>query len=336
MSSVLVAPWKGLEAFLGSRRAAAGLTIIVVLIMVGLLAPVIAPHSPETIETDRILGAPNLSHPFGSDALGRDVLSRVLYAYRTSMSVAIGSVLLALLVGVPLGLLAGYFRSWTDTVLMRPLDMLLALPALLLAIALISITGPGDLVVLVAIGLIYLPIVARMMRSSVFTVSTELYIEGARARGVSHTGIMGRHALPNSLGPVIVQASILMGFAIQIEAAARLSRPRSAAAHAVAGPHAAGRLPGDARGLVGRRLSRPRDRGRRGRLHAARRRVARPSRPRGVTGERAQGQGPLGGLPQARPRGSRPCATSRWKSATARSSGWPARAAAASRRSPSH
>ncbi len=214
-----MAPWKGLEAFLGSRRAAAGLTIIVVLIMVGLLAPVIAPHSPETIETDRILGAPNLSHPFGSDALGRDVLSRVLYSYRTSMGVAIGAVLLALLVGVPLGLLAGYFRSWTDTVLMRPLDMLLALPALLLAIALISITGPGNLVVLVAIGLIYLPIVARMMRSSVFTVSTELYIEGARARGVSHTGIMGWHALPNSLGPVIVQASILMGFAIQIEAA---------------------------------------------------------------------------------------------------------------------
>ena len=117
-----MSPWKGLEAFLGSRRAAAGLTIIVVLIMVGLLAPVIAPHSPETIETDRILGAPNLSHPFGSDALGRDVLSRVLYSYRTSMGVAIGAVLLALLVGVPLGLLAGYFRSWTDTVLMRPLD----------------------------------------------------------------------------------------------------------------------------------------------------------------------------------------------------------------------
>jgi peptide/nickel transport system permease protein len=216
---VLTAPWRGFERFLGSRRAAAGLTILVVLLLVGLFAPLIAPHSPEAIEFDRILAPPDRAHPFGSDALGRDVFSRVLYAYRTSLSVAIGSVLLAVLVGVPLGLLAGYFRKWTDTVIMRPLDMLLALPALLLAVALIAVTGPGSLVVLAAIGLIYLPIIARMMRSSVLTVGTEQYIEGARARGVSHTGVMSRHAMPNSLGPVIVQASILMGFAIQIEAA---------------------------------------------------------------------------------------------------------------------
>ena len=212
-------PWSSLVGFLGTRRAAVGLLIIAVLALLGLLAPWIAPYSPERIEVTRILGAPDVSHPFGSDALGRDVLSRVLYALRISLGVAIGSVLLAMLVGVPLGLLAGYFRRWTETVIMRPLDMLLALPALLLAITLIAITGPGNIVVLFAIGLIYLPIIARMMRSTALTVSTERYIEGARARGVSHLAVMRRHALPNSMGPVIVQASILMGFALQIEAA---------------------------------------------------------------------------------------------------------------------
>lgn len=219
MRRVLRHPWRSLVGFLGTRRAAVGLLIIVVLVLLGLLAPWIAPYSPEQIEASRILGPPDASHWFGSDALGRDVLSRVLYALRISLGVAIGSVLLAMLVGVPLGLLAGYFRRWTETVIMRPLDMLLALPALLLAVALIAITGPGNLVVLLAVGLIYLPIIARMMRSAALTVSTERYIEGARARGVSHFAVMRRHALPNSMGPVIVQASILMGFALQIEAA---------------------------------------------------------------------------------------------------------------------
>lgn len=210
---------KTLPAILGSRRAVAGLAILVILVLIGLLAPWIAPHSPETIETQRVLGPPSLSHPFGSDALGRDVLSRVFYAYRTSLAVAILSVLVSVVVGVPLGLLAGYYRRWVEALIMRPLDMLLALPALLLAIALIAIVGPGFWIVLVAIALIYLPIIARMMRSSTLRTVNEPYVEAARARGVSHAGVIVRHVLPNSLGPVIVQASILMGFALQIEAA---------------------------------------------------------------------------------------------------------------------
>jgi peptide/nickel transport system permease protein len=203
----------------GSREATAGLTILLLLVLVALLAPVIAPHSPDAIDADHILAGPSWTHPFGFDALGRDVLSRVLFAYRASLAVSVGAVALALVVGLPIGVIAGYFGGWVDNVLMRPVDLLLALPALLLAISLISITGPGELVALFAIATIYLPILARVVRSSVLAVSRELYVEGARARGVSHTRTIWSHVVPNAIGPAIVQASVLAGFALQIEAA---------------------------------------------------------------------------------------------------------------------
>ena len=204
---------------MGGREAATGMLILAVLVLVALLAPWIAPHDPEAIEPGRVLAPPDLAHPFGSDSLGRDVFSRVLYAYRVSLVVAVGSVLVALLVGLPLGLLAGYHGGWVDSVLMRPLDLLLALPAMLLAVSLIAILGPGTLIALIAIAVIYLPILARVIRGSVLGVRTEAYVEGARARGVADRSIMTRHVLPNSLGPAVIQASILMGFALQIEAA---------------------------------------------------------------------------------------------------------------------
>jgi peptide/nickel transport system permease protein len=208
-----------LERTLGGRGGVVGAAILSVLVLVAVLAPLLAPHSPEQIDAARVLAAPDLSHPFGSDALGRDVLSRVLYAFRTSLAISIGSVALAMLAGVPLGLLAGYRGGWVDAVLMRPLDMLLALPALLLAVSLVSILGPGSFVVLVAIAVIYLPILARVLRSSVLVVRERPYVLGARARGVGPLGIMVRHVLPNAVGPVLVQATVLMGFALQVEAA---------------------------------------------------------------------------------------------------------------------
>jgi peptide/nickel transport system permease protein len=207
---------------LGSREAAVGLGLLVVLALVALLAPVLAPHDPNAIDAGRVLAGPDLSHPFGSDALGRDVLSRVLFAYRVSLGLSLGAVALAFAVGVPLGLLAGYRGGWVDSLLMRPVDMILALPALLLAISLIAITGPGSVVALVAIAVIYLPILARVMRGSALVVSAQPYVTAARARGVSNTGAMARHVLPNAVGPALVQASVLAGFAIQIEAALSL------------------------------------------------------------------------------------------------------------------
>jgi peptide/nickel transport system permease protein len=204
---------------LGSRAAKVGAVVLLALVAIAILAPLIAPHDPDAIDASRILAAPNLAHPFGSDALGRDVLSRVIFAYRVSLSVAVGSVVLAFTVGVPLGLLAGYHGGWIDTLIMRPIDMLLALPALLLAVALIAILGPGSLIALLAIAVIYIPILARVVRSSTLVVSSQTYVEGARARGSSSFRILARHVLPNALGPAIVQATVLMGFALQIEAA---------------------------------------------------------------------------------------------------------------------
>lgn len=202
-----------------SRKAKVGLTILGVLVLIAIFAPMLAPHDPDAIETDRVLRGLTWSHLFGSDALGRDVFSRVLFAFRVSVSVAVGSVLLAFGVGVPLGLLAGFSGGWVDMVIMRPIDVLLALPALLLAIALIAILGPSSLIALLSIAIIYVPILSRVIRSSTLVVATQAYVEGARARGASSASIAVRHVLPNALGPAIVQATVLMGFALQIEAA---------------------------------------------------------------------------------------------------------------------
>lgn len=210
---------RSLRAHLGGREGLVGWTILGVLALIAVLAPLLAPHSAEAIDGTRILGRPTLAHPFGSDDLGRDVLSRVLYAYRVSLSIAVGSVLLAMLVGVPIGLAAGYVGGWTDLVLMRAVDLLLAFPALLLAISLIAILGPGTGVALLAIAVIYLPIMARVVRASVLVVRGQPYVIGARARGASHLSVIRGHVLPNAIGPALVQASVLMAFAIIIEAA---------------------------------------------------------------------------------------------------------------------
>jgi peptide/nickel transport system permease protein len=202
-----------------SRKAKLGLGILAVLVLVAILAPWIAPHDPEAIDPKLVLANPSLAHPFGSDALGRDVLSRVIFAFRVSLVVAVGSVLLAFLIGVPLGMLAGYHRRWVDTLITRPVDMLLAFPALLLAVALIAVIGPGTSIALLAIAVIYLPILARVIRSATLVVSSQAYVEGARARGAKTGRILARHVFPNAVGPAIVQATILMGFALQIEAA---------------------------------------------------------------------------------------------------------------------
>lgn len=212
-------PLRRLARRVGGGESLLGIVIMITLIGIALSAPWIAPHDPEAIDSSRILAPPDLAHPFGSDALGRDVLSRVLYAFRVSLSVAIGSVALAFLIAVPLGLISGFSGGWLDTLIMRPLDLLLALPALLLAITLIAIVGPGAAVALIAIGIIYLPIIARVVRGSVLVTKGLPYVDGARSRGVSEMALLRRHILPNSMGPALIQGTVLIAFAIQIEAA---------------------------------------------------------------------------------------------------------------------
>ena len=147
------------------------------------------------------------------------MLRVVLYAFRISLLVSAGSIGLAALVGIPLGLLAGYSGGRVDLFVMRPVDMILVLPALLLAISLISILGTGTHVTLIAIAVIFFPILARVMRSSAQVVSTLPFVDASRARGMGDVRIAVRHVLPNSVGPVVVQAAVLMGFSMQIEAA---------------------------------------------------------------------------------------------------------------------
>jgi peptide/nickel transport system permease protein len=212
-------PSRSLTERLGGREGLVGWSILAVLVLIAIAAPLLAPHDPETIDSDKILTGPSGAHLFGTDDLGRDVLSRVLFAYRVTLSIAVGSVLLAMLIGLPIGILAGYAGGWTDLVLMRGVDLLLAFPALLLAISLIAILGQGATVALFAIAIIYVPIIARVVRSSVLVVRGQAYVTGARARGASHLAIIRGHVLPNSVGPALVQASVLMAFAIVIEAA---------------------------------------------------------------------------------------------------------------------
>jgi peptide/nickel transport system permease protein len=201
-----------------SRFMIAGGVMLVVLALLAIAAPLVAPHDPEAVEVHRVLGAPDLQHLFGSDVLGRDVLSRVIYALRVSLLVSISAVMASLVIAVPLGLLAGYFGSWVDTTISRTVDMILVLPAMLLAITFIAILGPGSVVATLAIAVIYLPILARVMRASTLVVTRNDYVAGSRARGASHWRVIIQHVAPNALGPVIVQASVLSAFALQLEA----------------------------------------------------------------------------------------------------------------------
>ena len=202
-----------------ARPAVVGAVVLALLVVAAIAAPVLAPHDPEAVQPSRVMGSPSAAYPFGSDVLGRDVLSRVLFALRVSLAVAVAAVGAATLLAVPLGLVAGYAGGWVDTVISRPLDMLLVLPALLLAISLIAILGPGSMVASLAIAVIYLPILARVMRTSTLVVSRSEYVTAARARGAGHLRILLAHVLPNAVGPVAVQASVLTGFALQLEAA---------------------------------------------------------------------------------------------------------------------
>ena len=150
--------------------------------------------------------------------LGRDVLSRVLYGLRVSLLVSLSAVASSIVLAVPLGLLAGYFGRWADAVISRSLDMILVFPAMLLAVTFVAVLGPGSVVAAIAIAVIYLPILARVMRTSTLVVSRHDYVAGARARGASHLRVLVTHVAPNALGPVIVQASVLSAFALQLEA----------------------------------------------------------------------------------------------------------------------
>lgn len=196
----------------------AGLCIIVLVALVALFAPLLSPYGP-TEQVARRLLEPGPEYLLGTDEFGRDILSRVIYGSRISLYVGLVSVSLALLAGGTLGMVAGYFGGRTDTLLMRLVDIIFAIPSLVLAIVIAGLLGPSLTNAMIAIGIVYAPIYARLVRGEVLAVRNQLYVESARATGVGHLGMIARHILPNITAPLIIQTTLMLSTAILAEAA---------------------------------------------------------------------------------------------------------------------
>ena len=193
--------------------------ILLAVAVVAVTATWIAPYGVNDIDVPNALQPSSGAHWFGTDELGRDVFSRVLVAIQASMRIAVVSVLLAVVVGVTVGIVAGYRGGWLDAVLMRVVDVMFAFPVLLLALAVVAILGPGVTTTILAIGIVYTPIFARVARGSTLGVRTEPFVQVSRAMGAGDFYILRRHILPNIAGPLIVQTSLSLAFAILSEAA---------------------------------------------------------------------------------------------------------------------
>ncbi|KRD06672.1 ABC transporter permease [Mycobacterium sp. Root265] len=193
--------------------------VLIAVIVIALTASWITPYGVNDVNVPQALHPPSGAHWMGTDELGRDVLSRVLVAVQASMMVAVISVAFAAVVGVTLGVLAGYRGGWLDTVVMRMVDVMFAFPVLLLALAIVAVLGPGLTTTILAIGTVYVPIFARVARASTLSVRVEPYVAVSRTMGTGSGYILTRHILPNITGPLIVQTSLSLAFAILSEAA---------------------------------------------------------------------------------------------------------------------
>jgi peptide/nickel transport system permease protein len=214
--STRVASWRLL---LRNPVTVVSAVVLGVVVFVAVAANWIAPFGVNDVDVPNALQPPSGHHWFGTDELGRDVLSRVLVATQASMRVAIVSVAFAVVVGVTVGIVAGYRGGWVDTVVMRVVDVMFAFPVLLLALAVVAILGTGTTTTILAIGIVYTPIFARVARASTLGVRVEPYVQLSRAMGTGNLYILGRHILPNIAGPLIVQTSLSLAFAILSEAA---------------------------------------------------------------------------------------------------------------------
>ncbi|WP_441957188.1 ABC transporter permease [Mycolicibacterium houstonense] len=211
-----VASWRLL---LSNRVTAASAAVLLVVLAVAVSAVWIAPYGVNDIDVPSALQGPSTAHWFGTDELGRDVFSRVLVAVAASLRVAVVSVALAAVAGVLIGVLAGYRGGWIDTVVMRVVDVMFAFPVLLLALAIVAVLGPGITTTMLAIGIVYLPIFARVARASALGVRVEPFVAVSRSMGTGDGYILARHILPNITGPLVVQLSLSLAFAILAEAA---------------------------------------------------------------------------------------------------------------------
>ncbi|MEO3999313.1 ABC transporter permease [Mesorhizobium sp. CAU 1732] len=222
MQAEAVAPRRRLgrtaTKFLSNKSAVFGGVLVLVFVLLALFAPIIATHDPFQTSFGAIRKAPSADYWLGTDELGRDIFTRMLYGARASLLAGVVSVSIAVLVGVPFGLLAGYFGGWVDAVVSRVTEALLAIPFLILAIALAAFLGPSLTNAMIAIGLSATPLFIRLTRGQAMAVKTEDYVEGARAIGLPNTLIITRYIFPNVLPPIVVQATITIATAIIAEA----------------------------------------------------------------------------------------------------------------------
>jgi peptide/nickel transport system permease protein len=207
-----------LRQFTRNKLVVFGGLVVLIVFIAAIFAPLLAPHSPyQQFTTDQLVG-PGSTYPLGTDELGRDVLSRLLFGARISIQVAIISVSIGLLIGGALGLLAAYYGGAWDMVIMRFADILFAFPSLLLAIAVLAVLGPSLANVMVAIGIIFIPIFVRVTRAAGLVIMHEQYVEASRAGGAGPLQIMARHVLPNAMAPLLVQITLAISYAILSEA----------------------------------------------------------------------------------------------------------------------
>ena len=204
--------------FATHKVAVVALVVIVLLVVVALFAPAIAPKDPNAQSLSDSLQSPSGAHWLGTDELGRDVLSRLIYGSRVSLTAALQAVVIAVLLGVPPGLVAGYFGSWIDMIISRVTDAVMSFPPLLLAIGIVGVFGPGLRNAMLAVGIIFAPRFLRLTRSAVLTVRQETYIEASKSIGSSTLRILRTRILPNILSPLVVQISLSLGFAMLAEA----------------------------------------------------------------------------------------------------------------------
>lgn len=199
------------------RRSATGVVgaiLVALFLFVATFAPALAPYSPQAQMDDRARQAPSAQHLFGTTTLGEDVFSRVLYGARTSLAVGVFSVAISLLVGSLLGLLSGYGGGWTDTLIMRAIDILMAFPSILLAIAIVMVLGRSLSSITIAVGVVGVPVFARQVRAGVLAVRELEFVDASVALGADHPWVLRHHILPNILSPIIVLSTLRIATAI--------------------------------------------------------------------------------------------------------------------------
>ena len=203
-----------LRTFFSNRLAVFGTAIMSVFILMAIFAPLIAPYDPLQQDLIDKFAPPSREHLLGQDELGRDILSRIIYGARISLTAGLASVAIATGVGTIIGVVSGYFGRWPDSLLMRLMDVLLAFPSILLAIVIVSVLGPSLTNAMLAIGIVFIPQIARVVRSAVISVRERDYIEAERALGAGNARIVFSGILPNSMAPLIVQSTLTLATAI--------------------------------------------------------------------------------------------------------------------------